>query len=169
MFAVVQKQELPSTLQVGREDFYIQAFALNVQSKGVHDRLGYQVLIRNRCEVYQPDPIAIIVEKLARNFYRKPRLTYPSGASKSDQPGTSQQVLDLADLAVPPHESRDLRRQVRAPRLRIDQPRSNVQARILIQDLLQELLKTGTRLHRQLIGQPPARPLIDVRSLCLTA
>ena len=72
-----------------------------------HDRL-----VRDRCELHQPNAIAVNVEQIRSGLEREASLARPAGSSQADEPCGLDQAPHVRELLLAPDEARRLRREI---------------------------------------------------------
>ena len=117
-------------------DHRVTGLLLDAEHDG--NRLRHEPRIGKRRQLHEPDAIGKVVHDFGRQLLRQPCLADAAGPEQRQQPGVAQQCPHFVQLALAPHERRQLQRQVVRRRLQRAQ-RGKRLAQLRVHELIDAL------------------------------
>jgi hypothetical protein len=141
---VVEQQQDAAAAEEGLDGRGGRLVALRAELEHAGDRVGHEPVVGDWREVGEVDAVGERIGQLVPGLQREPRLADPARSGQRDQPrARCEQRAQLGQVRAPPDQRRLGRRQ---PARR---DRREVEARVLAEDRLLELLQRRPRLQPQ--------------------
>ena len=110
MLAVVEYEQQSSILDELDQGLRHRAPEFFLDAQHRRNSLRNQPCVNKRRKLDEPHAVRILVDHVGGDLQRRTRLAQPTDAVQRHEPCLMEQVLDLSELALAPHERRQLMR-----------------------------------------------------------